>query len=238
MTSYAVTLKAIDAALLAKYSGISINTGNPPASTAVTPFIEDPDPEEYTERVFPSVSIKMLSLVPDYFAIVDSEDLLDEEISYDAGASPPVSTRRQRPLPYRVQYSIDTWHRERVSESRDLLIETILYRTNPRGYLTVQNVDGVNVDVWMIWDGGVTSMDFSETDEIIYRKSLTVYVLAYLALVDASDTSEEKVATELNFEVQSRHTYLDSNGEVQVDDSKNVKDVEIRVTDTDVEVIP
>lgn len=238
MTSYAVTLKAIDEALIAKYSGLSINTGSPPAPTAITPFIEVPDPEVYTERVFPSITIQLLSVVPDYFSIVDSDDLADEEVSYNAGASPPVSTRRQRPLPYRVQYSIDTWHRVRASESRDLVTEALIYNTNPRGYLTVENVDGVDVDVWLIWDGAVTSADSRETDEVIYHKTLTVYVLAYLSLVDAADTTEEKVATELNFEVQSRHTYLDSTGTLQVDDTKNVKDVEIRVTDTDVEVIP
>ena len=238
MTSNAVTLKAIDAALIAKYSGIAINTGDPPASTAVTAFLEIPDPEEYTERVFPSIAIQFLSSVPDYFSIVDSEDLMDEEVSYNAGASPPVSTRRKRPLPHRIQYSVETFHRVRVSESRDLVTEALLHRTDPRGYLTVQNIDGVDIDVWLLWDGGILSKDRTETDETIYRKILTVTALAYLSTVDVATTTEEKVATELNFEVQSRHTYLDSNGVLQVDDSKNVTDVEIRITDTDVEVIP
>jgi len=239
MTSLAVTLKAIDAALFAKYSGISIDAGDPPAATPVSVFLEDPDPEEYPERVYPSVSIRFISLVPDYTGIVESDDIDEsEEISYDDGVSPPVRTMRKKPLPHRIMYSIDTWHRARVSESRDLVAEAIQYLTDPRGYLTVQNIDGTNIDVWLFWAGGIATADERSTDEIIYHKSLTVSVLAYLARTAVGTTTEVKVATDLDFEVLSRHVYLDSNGDLQIDDSKNVKDVEFRITDTGVEVIP
>jgi hypothetical protein len=238
MTSNAVTLKAIDAALAAKFAGVSIDVGSPAVSTPVTVFLEEPDPEEYPERVFPSVAIKMLSAVPDYAGIVDSEDLVNEELSTDNGQTPPVITTRKRPLPHRIMYSVDTWHKARVSESRDLLSAAIFHKIDPRDYLTVQNIDGTAITVWLFWVGGISGTEEKHVDEIIYHKTLNVVVLAYLSLVEATDTTDLKVATEHNFEVSLRHTYLDSNGTLQVDDSKNVKDVEFRVTDTDVEIIP
>ena len=239
MTSLATTIKAIDAALVTKYSGISIDTGSPSVVTPVTVFMEDPDPEEYPERVYPSIALKLLSTVPDYFAIVESDDVDDsEEISYNDLVVPPVRTMRKKPLPHRVMYSIDTWHKARASESRDLVAEALLYLTDPRGYLTVQNIDGTAIDLWMFWDGGITAAEERSIDEIIYHKTLTVSILAYLARTAVDTTTDTKVATELDFEVQSRHFYLGAGGVIQIDDSKNVKDVEFRITDTDIEVIP
>lgn len=237
MTSLAVTMKAIDAALLAKYTGITINTGDPPASTSVTPFIEDPNPEQYAERTYPSIAIKMISMTPDYTGIYETEDLNEEEVAYDPGPAPPVRSMRKNPLPYRLLYSLDTWHKARVGESRDLVTEALIHRTDPRGSLTVTNIDGVDIPVWMFWQGGITSVDEYDVDEVIYHKSLTVLILAYVAIVDSDDVTEEKVVTELNLDVSLRHTWRDKDG-FHVDDSKNVKDVTIRVTDTDVEVIP
>ena len=237
MTSLAVTLKAIDVALVTKYTGLSINTGTPPVATSITAFIEDPDPEVYSERTYPSISIKLISMIPDYSGIYESEDLNEEETDYDPTETPPVRSMRKKPLPFRLAYSLDTWHKARVGESRDLVTEALIYNTDPRGYLTVSNIDGVNIPIWMFWQGGVTSVDEYDVDEVIYHKSLTVVVLAYVAQVAFDDVSEEKVVTELNLDVSSRHTWRDEDG-FHVDDSKNVKDVSIRVTDTDVEVIP
>ena len=235
MGSLAVTLKAIDAALIAKYTGITISVDS--VVTAVTPFIEEPDPELYTERTFPSVAIKMISMVPDYQAVVDSEDDTTEETDYDAGVTPPERSMRQRPLPFRIMYSIDTWHKANVGESRDLVTEAVLYRTNPRGYLTVENIDEEDINVWMFWSGGVTTLDEADTDEMIYHKNLTVTVLAHLALVEADDVTDLPVATELQLSTYSRRTWQGEDG-LEVDDTENVKDITIRVTDTDVDVIP
>jgi hypothetical protein len=232
MTSLATTIKAIDAALIAKYSGITILTGAVPTVTAVAPFIEEPLPEAYTERVFPSISIKLLSILPDYSRIYETEDFSEEETDYDDTVSPPVRNMRSKPLPYRLMYAVDTWHKARAGESRDLLTEAILHRTQPRGSLTVQNIDGVNIPVWLFWEGGIRTLDEVDVDEMIYHKTLSVIVLSYLSTASAEDVSEEKAVTETRLSFYNRHVEISSSG-VTIDDSKNVKDISIRVTDTD-----
>jgi hypothetical protein len=235
MTSLATTLKAIDAALIAKYSGITITTSD--GDTGVTAFIEAPMPEVFDERTFPSISIKLLSVLPDYTRIYETEDFNDEETDYDDSVDPPVRSMRSKPLPYRILYSVDTWHRARAGESRDLVTEAILHRTRPRGSMTVQNIDGSNIDVWLFWEGGIRTLDEIDVDEIIYHKTLSVVVLAYLSTTEADTVSEEQVVTAVDLDIYNRHVETDSSG-TTVDDSKNVKDISIRVTDTDVEVSP
>jgi len=240
MGSIAVTLTAIDQALLTKYSGITIPTGPLATPTAVEVFMEQPSIEEFEERTFPSVSLKMMSVTPDYSRIVDSDDEEEEEVAYDDTETPPVRSMRKRPQPFRIQYSIDTWHKALVAESRDLISEVLMYRTCPRGFLTVANIDGENVDVWLFWEGGFVTSDELHSDEIIYHKTLTLVVVAYLALSAVDDVDEEKVVTEAQVEVSLRSTWRDQGGhplEIQVDDTKNVLDLVIGVTETDEEPI-
>jgi hypothetical protein len=89
----------------------------------------------------------------------------------------------------------------------------------------------------MFWEGGIRTLDEVDVDEIIYHKTLSVVVLAYLSTVGVDTVSEEKVVTEAQLDIYNRHVETNSDG-TTVDDSKNVKDISIRVTDTDVEVSP
>lgn len=235
MGSLAVTIQAVDQALLTKYAGISIPTGALATTTAVSVFMEQPNIEEFPERTFPSISMKLLSITPEYSSIQDSEDDESEEVAYDDTVDPPVRSMREKPLPYRLQYSIDTWHKAIVGESRDLVSQTLIHRTRPRGSLTALNIDGVSTSMWMFWDGGVVVADEYDSDELIYHKVLNVVVIAYLALSEADAVTDAKVVTEAQVEVSLRRTWRgpsDSPTEIQVEDSKNVRDILIGVTET------
>lgn len=230
MTSEATTIPLIDTALASRYSGISINTGDPPAPSAVEVFIEEPDPEEYPERVFPSITIKKLSVRPD-FARSHSSDEVEEPIgALDTGVSPPEQTMRESPLPYIVSYSIDTWHKARVSESRDLLKEAVLERTKPRGFMYLNNIDSEQISVNVFWSGGVTDLDEVETDEVIYHKSLTVEILAYL--IGDETESQAKIVLEHRATVKSRTWVSDSEGHATPIVGEDVTDVTIKITQT------
>ena len=78
----AITIKQLDAALVSRYSGITIDTGNPPASTDVTVFLEEPSSEEFPEVIYPSISIKFLSMTYDVDR-AHTEDELFEETDYN-----------------------------------------------------------------------------------------------------------------------------------------------------------
>ena len=93
----AVTLKNVDTALLLRYSGVSIDVDGTP--TAVEVFIEEPQVEEYPERVYPSVAVKLIDIEPDY-ARSHSDDDEKEEVGYNDTVDPPVRTMRLRPHPY------------------------------------------------------------------------------------------------------------------------------------------
>jgi hypothetical protein len=203
MSTKATTLKLIDAALAAKYSGLTIMTGSPAASTPVEVFVEVPDPEETTERTFPSITVQFASMTPDFRDMQHCDDDEDEDLSLDMNTTPPEMVTRPRPIAFRIMYALSTWHRKRVSEDRDLVFEAILRTTKIRDYLTVKNIDNEDITVWLMWDGGVVNADEDDIDERIYHKSLTLSVLAYLSLVEETDTSRVKVVTDLEFEVDS-----------------------------------
>jgi hypothetical protein len=203
MTSKATTIKLIDAALLAKYSGLTVLTGDPPASTPVSVFLETPDPEERTERTYPSISIQYVTMAPDYRDMQHCDDEDDEDLILDGTVTPPEMITRPYPTAFRIMYSLGTWHRKRIAEDRDLVFEALLRTTKIRSYLTVPNIDGTNITVWLMWDGGVVNADADDVDERIYHKSLTLTVLAYLALVEDTDTTRSKVVTNIEFEVDS-----------------------------------
>lgn len=203
MTSKATTLKLIDEALAAKYAGLSILTGSPAVSTSVEVFLETPDPEETTERTFPSISLQYVTMTPDYRDMQHCDDEEDEDLVLDGTVTPPEMVVRPYPTAFRIMYSLGTWHRKRISEDRDLVFEAILRTTKIRSYLTVKNIDGEDITVWLMWDGGVVNADADDIDERIYHKSLTLTVLAYLSLVEDTDTTRSKVVTNVEVEVDS-----------------------------------
>lgn len=227
----AVTQKEVDIALALRYAGLTIDVETEAgiAATPVEVFLEEPTVEETVERTFPSVAIKMIGRTfdPDR-AHSDDED--KTEISYDGGLTPPERTSRQNGQPFRMQYSIDTWHRQRVGESRDLVAEVIQTLTPPRGYMPVTDIDGGVEDVWVLWAGGVVTLDEVLPDVVIYHKSLTVDVLA--CLITDPTLEVAKVATSLDFSVSSRRITLDNQGNVVVIPGQDVLHIKFRVTDT------
>ncbi|MHA2429219.1 MAG: hypothetical protein ACXADB_14450, partial [Candidatus Hermodarchaeia archaeon] len=184
----AVTIENVDQALLARYAGISIDVAGTP--TTVESFIEEPSTEEYPERVYPSITLKLIAINFDETR-GHSDDDEEEEIAYNDGLTPPERTMRLKPSPFLLTYSLDTWHRVMVGESRDLVGRAFQERTHPRGSVDVTDVDGGTESCWVMWVGGVTENDERENDYVIYHKTLTINVLVDL-LTDPS-TSDVKV---------------------------------------------
>jgi len=192
----AVSIKNIDEALALKYSGLSIDIGDPPVSTPVTVFVEEPSSEEYKERVYPSIAIKFLSL-SENSPSRHSDDEQEEEYDYDDTVTPPIRTMRKRGDRYEISYTIDTWHKIRAGESRDLLRYAIIETTPTRGYITVTDIDGGSQDLWVFWNGTLTTLDEQLNDVVIYHKTLTVRILA--KLLPDKTLREYKTATKLTW---------------------------------------
>jgi hypothetical protein len=199
----ATTLEFLDDGFISRYSGIVIPVGDPAVLTPVEVFIETPNPEEVSERTFPSISVRFINMVPDFRDMQHCDDDDEEELSLDSVPTIPEMIMRQKGIAYRIQYSLDTWHRNRVLEDRDLLFETFLRKTPIRGYMTVKNIDDEDITVWVSWMGSVVTADESDVDELIYHKSLSLIVMAYLSQVDSTDTDRDKVVTKAEFEVNS-----------------------------------
>ena len=213
MTSLATTVKLIDDALALKYAGMTILTGDPPASTNVTVFIEAPQPEDYRELVYPSVSINLMSIMT-HHEVSEGDEGESEEVGYDSGVSPNERLMRMNPEPKKIIYTIETLHKAKVGESRDLVHEAILSKTPDRGYITVKNIDGEDLDLWMLWTEGmgVANKDDVDADIVIYNKVLQVTVLAYIARVAYDNIDREKVAMNVIWTLFSRETVLTTNG--------------------------
>lgn len=229
MTSLAVDIEAVDAALITRYSGITISVAGSP--TAVEVFNESPYSEEVTERTYPSVAIHLMDVQPK-FDISESTDDEREEVAYDSGVTPHERSMRKNPLPYTLVYSVDTWHKDRVSESRELAREVLLYRTEPRGYLSVLNVDGVSIDLWAISSSGYSCEPEELPDTVIYHNTLTLEIEVYLAMSAFDQVDREKVAMEAWWTVFSRGT-VSVYDEIEIESGEEVEDLTIRFTDTE-----
>lgn len=199
----AVTQVAIEDALIERFQGLSISVEG--VQTPVTVFLEDPLVEEVSERTYPAITLMYLGESPD-FDIRDSDDDEGEmeEVSYTQ--VPPVYLREMRAIPQALQlnYSIDTWNKTRAQQSRDLLSLAVRGRIRHRGYLRVKNILNQDVDLWMFWDGGVAPLNEKHPDMIVYHSSLTVRILAYVAVVEVDDTVEESVAMSVGWEIFSK----------------------------------
>lgn len=228
----AVTIKNVDQALVLRYTGMTIDTGSPATPTPVDVFIEEPSSEEYPERTYPSVALKLMAVTPD-FERSHSDDDDEEEIGYDGGAAPPVRTMRYRPLPFILTYSLDTWHRVLAGESRDLVTLAIIERTHPRGYVNVSDVDGGTEACWVRWLGGVANNDEEKEDYVIYHKSLTLEVLVDL-LVDATERDVKVVTDSIWRTYQQRHKVDDTGKDIIIVSGEESLFEGMRITETDV----
>jgi hypothetical protein len=203
MPTQATTLKLIDEAFVSRYSGLRIPVGPNSTLTPVEVFIERPNTEQTTERTFPSISILFANMTPDFANLQHCDDDDEEELSVDVVPSPAERIMRQKPTAYKVQYVLDTWHRNMAGEDRDLVFEAFLRRTPIRGYMTVRNIDGENITVWVSWSGALVSLDEEDVDTMIYHKSLSLLVIAYLAPVEYDETDRHKVVGTVEIEVNS-----------------------------------
>lgn len=229
MTSLAVDIESVDAALATRYSGITISINGVP--TAVEVFTETPGSEEVPEKTYPSVAIQLMD-VQSKFSISESSDDEREEVAYDSGVTPHERSMRKNPLPHTLVYSVDTWHKDRVLESRELAKEVLIYRTDPRGYLSVLNIDGVSIDLWAISSGGYSCEPERLPDTVIYHNTLTLEVEVYLAMSAFDQVDSEKVAMEAWWTVFSRGTVLGLDG-IEIESGGDVEDLTIRFTDTE-----
>ncbi len=232
-TLIGVTVPEVELALATRYAGISIDVAGTP--TPVEVFLEKPSVEDFPERVFPSVSILNLGMFPDFpRQHTTDDDDIEEEISFNNAVDPPEREMGQVPVPFRLVYSIDTWHRVRASEERDLVSEVIINRTRPRGF--IPQVGANLVDLNAFWAGSLTNLDETETDEVIFHKSLTLEILA--DVIPTTATVDRKVVTDLIWQFDQTGLLYDSRGNPSLDENDLTTDARFRVLTPDgVEVL-
>lgn len=226
MASRAVSILKVDEALASRYSGITIDVGGTP--TPVEIFMENPMPEEVTERVYPSVAINLIGVFENT-EVLDSDDDGSEEVGYDTGVVPYERHMRERPIPSRLVYSITAWHRIRVVEARNLLYEALVRRTRPKDYLTIENIDGVDVDLWTFWSGGTSLDKEADNDFMIYRSTVSLDVHADISPVVFDEYVSAKVAMEILWDVYSRKWVSTGQG-ISIVPGGDVLDVRTRDT--------
>lgn len=241
--STATTLKLIEAALISRYSSMSIVTSEPgavtPTSASVTVFMDKPSSEKYPERTFPSLGIQLLSVTPDYERS-ESEDENPEAIGSavpgEEEGDPPEQAMRDSPKPFRITYSLDTWHRVRVWQDRDLVSLALLSKTPPRSSMTVKNIDNADQTVWVVWAGGIVASDEVDGDDLILHKSLTIDVLADLIL--SSTVTMVKTVVGTQWKVSAIRTVSSPDGRSVVrTQGDEVKDLVFRILESGPEVV-
>jgi len=176
----ATTIPEIELALYTLLSGATISNREG-GTDAVTVFVDDPDPEEYPNRVYPSISILLLSAEHDTES-EDSETGVPYEVSLDSSVSPKLSTVRQTGVPYRMTFQINTWAMNYALADRELQ-RWIRLKIPPRTALLVGSE--------YHWTFVIRSANVNERvkDEKIYHHAWTIEVLADL---EDTDTDEQR----------------------------------------------
>lgn len=243
--SLAVTQRIVDQALFDRYQGLVINVeddAGTPVATPVQVFVEDPATEEQPERAYPSIVIQFQGAVFDTEVFHTSDDMPENiggQITTTAAgpaAVVPSQDTRPAPQPYRLSYIIDTWHRVRAGEDRDLVGVALFEATPPRGFLSMFNVDGEPLDAWVLWGaGGITSLDERHADMVVYHKSLTVDVL--VSILDSRQITSEKIVLAVRWGVDCISLVQGLTGPPFIDPNGAVLDVVFEVTATGVDVL-
>lgn len=243
--SLAVTQKIVDQGLFDRFQGLVINvedaTGTPVA-TPVNVFIEDPATEEQPERAYPAVVIQFQGAVFDTEVFHSSDDQPENiggQVFVTAFGPPavvPSQNTRLAPQPYRLSYIIDTWHRVRAGEDRDLVAVALFEAVPPRGFMSLFNVDGEPIDAWVLWGaGGIISLDERHADMVVYHKSLTVDVL--VSILDSQQITSEKIVLAVRWGVECLSLVQGLTGPPFLDPDGAVLDVVFEVTATGVDVL-
>lgn len=164
--------------------------GHTLTSTAPVAFFqEEPHVDETTERVYPSISIQLIGIVPDD----PRREGAPPEVKVGENTAPavPLSQMQKRPQPYRLVYAVDTWAKGRARDDRELQ-QHILEKLGERGVLT--NPD--SGDLHNTFKAGWSNVDEADGDVRIYHKSYTYEVEVCIG-PDAIREAEQ--ATELAF---------------------------------------
>lgn len=195
--SKAVTQESIELALKQRFSGVQLSLD---AVTYDVPvFLEDPATEETTERTYPSVSIQFLTLI-EAQELMQSDTDDYEEVGYDDTPAVHERLMRQAPYPYRLLYSIDTWCEDRALLDRQLVRRALLTKVTPRSFMSVLNIDGEAVDVDLFWDGRLANNDMKDDDHLVYHKTVSIAVVAYLTLAEVDEITRTAVSMEHEIE--------------------------------------
>ncbi len=174
-----VTITDIETQLQLIWSGKLVTTLDKGAVIAPV-FVDVPDPEENTERVYPSIQIEFEDMI-DEEVQWDTED--EVKISEDTGGFPFVSTVRRNSHWYRIVFSIHTWALDAPADRE--LIRWIDSRKEPK--------DAIDVGGQLFWmfRTGFNKADESDQDRRIYHKVWTYYVVADIDDDDNDRTIEQ-----------------------------------------------
>lgn len=158
------TLAQVDAGWATLFAGNTLAS----SGEAISVFIEAPATEEAPSRVFPSISVNLISAPLEDSARLEGRPE-DEKMSEDTGASPRTSAMRDVPHPVTLLYSVDTWVKGRARDDRDMQ-QVIAEVCPPRVALTVGSET-----VWAFRTGG-RNADEHAGDTPIYHKAYTYRV--------------------------------------------------------------
>ncbi len=178
----AVTITEIETALFDLWSGKVLTTlDKGPVPVAV--FVDRPDPEEFPEREFPSISIMMSDMLWES-AVEDSEDRV--AIATNTTAVPYITTMQRNAVWYRISFNIHGWSLDAAAD-RDLT-RWIDSRLLPRDAINV-NVSGEPDPVpYWIFRTGFNVADEVDKDKVRYHK---VWSFEVLADINNEDTDEQ-----------------------------------------------
>lgn len=171
----AITLEQLDGTLAAIWSGYTVTTVDR-GDVVVPVFVEEPDPEDYPERVIPSIALKFDGLDPD-FKVIHSDDY--DEINVDTGTVPYQITERRRSAWYRAQYVLHTWAADAQADRQ--MVRWVESRMLPRDAVFI---DGTGYNVFR---EGFAVVDEDSHGKTLYHK---VWVITALVDIDNSDTDQ------------------------------------------------
>lgn len=180
------TITDIETTLHGVWSGKTLTTLDKGA-VSVPVFVDYPDPEEFSELQYPSITILLRDIIYD----PSLENTNDRTIiSTDTSSAPYVTTMRRNSVWYRIAFAI---HAHSLDAAADrALTRWVESRLLPRDSITVSGGDS-----YWIFRKGFNVLDEIDVDEVRYRKAWNFEVLADIEDDDNDET--EKLVHEVHF---------------------------------------
>jgi len=209
-----VSITELEVALQQRFSGffstlIDSDESTGTALKRIEVFIDEPDVEEYPQRVFPSVSILFAGLEPDD-RYQDSEDRAF--VSQDNTISPAENTVRLNEEWYRVAFDVHTWTLDARSDREMIQIVESVFRQKD----AFPTNDG---SFYWIFRTGFTVADEKSHDRKIYHKIWSIEVLA--DVWDNRQREAFKVVEEIDVDILKVRTKQINDTCVPVDENNN-----------------